>query len=393
MKKILAMTVLIVVLCSVNAFGDTAYSERFIFPPQEKHVHASSIVETPEGDLLAAWFHGSGERTADDVKVQGARLRKGDSEWSDVFVMADVPDFPDCNPVLFIDPEERLWLFWVVVLANRWENSLPKYRRATNYSEDGPPQWDWQDVVHLRPGDDFPDQMASSFKELDPPEDMWAEYAHPYSRMLIEASHDKLKRQLGWMTRNQPLVLESGRILLPLYSDGFNVSLMAYSDDGGDLWHASAPIVGLGPIQPSVAQRRDGSLVAFFRDSGPQPKRIHRAESQDDGETWTLTRNTELPNPSASVEVKTLADGRWILIFNDTERGRHSLAVALSDDEGDTWPVTRHLEQWGEGEGRFSYPSIMQARDGRIHATYSHSTPDGAAIKHVTFMPDWIAAE
>ncbi len=393
MKSVVVASVMAMLLAGANAAGADSYSEQFIFPPQEKHVHASSIVETPEGDLLAAWFHGSGERTADDVLVQGARLRKSESAWSDVFLMADVPDFPDCNPVLFIDQEERLWLFWVVVMANRWENSLPKYRWSTDYADDGPPKWDWQDVIHLRPDDDFPEQMAALFRELSPSEPMWAEYAHPYSRMLIAASHDKLKRQLGWMTRNQPLVLESGRILLPMYSDGFNISLMAYSDDGGERWHTSAPIVGLGPIQPTIAQRQDGTLVAFFRDSGLEPKRMQRAESDDDGETWSLTRDTDLPNPSASMEVKVLDDGRWILIYNDTERGRHSLAVALSEDEGDTWPVMRHLEHWEEGEGRFSYPSIIQARDGRIHATYSHSTEDGAAIKHVSFMPDWIAAE
>src|SRR5690606_6687704 len=80
-----------------------------IFPPQEKHVHSSSIVECPNGDLLATWFYGSGERSANDVRIQGARLKKGASEWSPVFDMADTPDLPDCNPVLFIDAEEKLW--------------------------------------------------------------------------------------------------------------------------------------------------------------------------------------------------------------------------------------------------------------------------------------------
>lgn len=389
----LCVALICIVLVNSVAFAVEDLEKQFIFPLQEKHVHGSSIVETPDGDLIAAWFHGSGERTADDVMIQGARLRQGESEWSAVFEMADVPDFPDCNPVLWIDPEERLWLFWIVVLANRWENSLIKYRRATHYSDDGPPEWDWQDMIHLRPGRDFPNQLAEKFRELDYPEPMWAEYAHPYTRMLIEAAQDRLKRQIGWMTRNQPLVLKSGRILLPIYSDGFNISMMAYSDDGGERWHTSEPIVGLGPIQPTVAQRRDGSLVAYFRDSGPQPKRIHRAESTDDGETWTLTRNTDLPNPSASMEVKTLADGRWILIFNDTERGRHSIAVALSEDEGDSWPVMRHLHRKPEGEGRFSYPSIIQTRDGSICATYSHQSAEGNSITFVRFEVDWIAGE
>ncbi len=384
-------SIIVVIAACIFSLEVAAFEAEFMFPPQDKHVHASSIVECPNGDLLAAWFHGSGERTADDVRIQGARLRRGAAAWSEVFVMADVPDFPDCNPVLFIDAQERLWLFWVVVLANRWENCLLKYRRAADYSEDGPPAWDWQDVMHLRPDDAFPEQMAAAFKKLDPPEDMWSEYAQPYSKLLIDASHDKLKRQIGWMTRNQPLVLSSGRILLPLYSDGYNVSIMAYSDNVGEDWRVGAPIVGLGPIQPTVAQRRDGRLVAFFRDSGGAPQRMQRAESEDGGETWTLTKDTEVPNPSASMAVKTLADGRWILIFNNVEEGRHQLAVALSEDEGDTWPTVRHLEQAAPGQGSFSYPCIIQARDGRVHASYSHSVAGKASIKHVVFELDWIA--
>ena len=95
-------------------------------------------------------------------------------------------------------------------------------------------------MISLNPSADFTAQMEAAFKELNPEEGMWAEYALPYSELLIEASKDKLKRQLGWMTRTQPLMLDSGRILLPLYSDGFNVSLMAYTDDNGETWNASA---------------------------------------------------------------------------------------------------------------------------------------------------------
>ncbi|HDP34506.1 MAG TPA: exo-alpha-sialidase [Candidatus Hydrogenedentes bacterium] len=391
MKIMLVLSLLFMVVSGGRAAAE-GFEARHIFPPQEKHVHGSSIVEAPNGDLLAAWFHGSGERTADDVLIQGARLRRGETNWSNVFVMADTPGFPDCNPVLFIDPQDRLWLFWVSVLANRWENCLLKYRRATHYSEDGPPEWDWQDVIQLRPGEQFPEQLRRAFKELGAQEGMWAEYAHPYTRMLVEAAHDKLKRQIGWMTRTQPLVLASGRILLPLYSDGFNVSLMAYTDDGEN-WRASAPIVGFAPIQPAVAQRKDGSIVAFCRDSGDAPTRIHRAESRDNGETWTVSRKTELPNPGASIAVRVLADGRWALIYNDTEDGRHRLAAALSKDEGNSWPVMRHLEKTSEDAGSFSYPSVIQAKDGRVHVSYSWRTQEGASIKHAVFSPEWVAGE
>jgi predicted neuraminidase len=53
-------------------------TSEIIFPLEHWHNHASTIVELPNGDLLTCWFHGSGERTADDVLVLGARLKKDD---------------------------------------------------------------------------------------------------------------------------------------------------------------------------------------------------------------------------------------------------------------------------------------------------------------------------
>src|SRR6476646_4472425 len=76
-----------------------------IFPLEHWHNHGSCIVETPKGDLLVCWFHGSGERTADDVKIEGARKRRGASAWSGRFTMADTPEYPDTNCAMFIDPQ------------------------------------------------------------------------------------------------------------------------------------------------------------------------------------------------------------------------------------------------------------------------------------------------
>ena len=199
---------------------------------------------------------------------------------------------------------------------------------------------------------------------------MWAEYARPYHRLLLEAAEDPLKRQMGWMTRTHPITLPSGRILLPLYSDGFNVSLMGISDDDGNTWRASQPIVGLGPIQPSVVRRRDGSLVAFCRDSGNAPHRVMVSTSRDQGETWSTAVDSEIPNPGSSLEVIALRDGRWLWVGNDTERGRGQLSVMLSTDEGKSWSTARILEPRDAAETGFDYPSVIQSRDGMIHLTY-----------------------
>ena len=366
---------------------------QLIFPLQRQHVHSSSVVECPNGDLLAVWFQGSGERSADDVKLMGARLRQGESAWGPVFSMADTPEIPDCNPVLFIDAEQRLWLFWVVVQTNRWERSILKYRRAENYISDGPPKWSWQDIILLKPGEAFQTALRDGFKQLDPPEEMWAEYAPPYTKLLIDAAGDPYKRETGWMTRARPLQLASGRLLLPLYSDGFNAGLMAISDDAGATWRASKPIVGLGPIQPTLARRASGEIVAYSRDSGGAPARILASVSRDEGESWSLAEDTELPNPGSSLALLALADGRWVLVFNDTDSGRHRLAVALSDDEGHSWPHKRYLERDDARKQGFGYPTAIEGRDGRIHVSYSYSTNEGAAIKHASFPPEWILAK
>jgi hypothetical protein len=149
-------------LCLVFALLITARAaerpflrSELLFPLETWHNHASCIVETPKGDLLICWFHGSGERTADDVKIEGARLRKGSKAWSSRFTMADTPGYPDTNCSMFIDPEGRLWLLWPTILANRWETALMKYRMTRRYEKDGPPQWESHEVLHITPGAEF----------------------------------------------------------------------------------------------------------------------------------------------------------------------------------------------------------------------------------------------
>ncbi len=90
---------------------------------------------------------------------------------------------------------------------------------------------------------------------------------------------------MGWMTRVHSLVVDGKRLIVPLYSDGFDFSIMALSDDWGATWVASQPLVSQGGVQPSVARRKDGTLVALMRDNGPPPKRVLKSESTDRGQT------------------------------------------------------------------------------------------------------------
>ena len=104
---------------------------------------------------------------------------------------------------------------------------------------------------------------------------------------------------------------------------------------------------------------------ANMRENGPL-RRIRISESKDDGLTWGPVGVTEMPNPGSGLDGVRLADGHWVLIYNDSTRGRNSLAVSLSDDEGKTWKWTRHLEK--HASGSYHYPAIIEGKDGTIHA-------------------------
>ncbi|MEO8661251.1 MAG: sialidase family protein [Bryobacteraceae bacterium] len=364
------------------------HEAELLFPLEAWHNHSSSIVELPNHDLLVCWFHGRGEREADDVKIEGARWSATRHAWGSRFTLADTPGFPDTNPVLFLDRKERLWLFWPAILANTWESALMKYKVSTVYQQaDGPPHWTEGDNLLV-----IPKNLSQRIEQVLGGKNARPGAAERWHAQLQMQASDKLSSRLGWFTRTHPRTLPSGRILVPLYSDGFSMSLIAISDDDGATWTGSEPIVGYGNIQPSVLRRKDGTLVAYMRDNGPPPKRAHRAESKDDGMTWTAAEDTAIPNPGSSLEGAVLASGHWILVYNDTERDRHSLAVSISDDEGATWKWTRHLEN--QPDGSFHYPSVIQTHDGLVHVTYSYFVrPDGnqvKAIKHAAFNEAWV---
>ncbi|HEX8039113.1 MAG TPA: exo-alpha-sialidase [Chryseosolibacter sp.] len=421
--------------------GDEAagFRSQIIFPYQDEHVHGSTLVELPDGDLLSAWFQGSGERWADDVRIMGARLTKGDTAWSQPFLMADVKGFPDINPILFLDKQERLWLMWYPVLANQWETSIPMYRLSENYRGKGAPVWSWQDVLFVKagdktergiqPGDRFVEQVASQLKEYEAylkesllprlpdslQEPMTLEW-EKYKVKLDSLSKGKnmmrsgrifqdgketsamlgypLSRRIGWQTKNKAIFLGK-RMIVPLYSDGLDCTLFALTDDGGDNWMFSNPVLGGAGIQATIAVKKDSTLVAYLRDNGPPPQRMQRTESQDKGLTWSIPKDDLLPNPGAGFDMVTLKSGEWLIVFNDLESGRYDLTVAVSDDEGKSWRWKKRIEHDSRKEGPASshYPSVIADPDGQIHVVYSFHRNDlrpGKTIKYATFPLAWV---
>ncbi len=440
LRKVMAVSaavILVAVSCTnrdIDKSSGDRSSQDGITPPEivqpyvDEEVHSPSIVKLPNGDLLASWFQGHGERWSDDVRIMGARKKQGKSTWSEPFLMADVNGFPDVNPVLFIDGKDRLWMVWYTVLANQWETSQVKYRLSEDYEKmEGAPNWNWQDVLYFKPGDDSPngimpddafvqsvERQLAAYSKAAPGLDTNGRWAMRVKNIIGKAKgEDMVKaikvfpgekdegikrgfpyfRRMGWQTRVKPFITAAGRIILPFYSDGFGFSMMAITDDWGDTWQFSDPLVGIGNIQPTIAQKASGELVAYMRDNGPAPKRLHISHSTDGGKTWSNVEDTDIPNPGSSADIVTLKNGHWVMIYNPLERGRNILRISLSEDEGQTWAWSRDIES--EEAGRMShYPAIIEDEVGVIHVAYSHFLPEGQpnrhAIKYAAITEDWI---
>ena len=295
--------------------------------------HGSTIVELPNGDLLAAWYAGSREG-AKDVAIFTSKSRLGSDHWMYPKMVVNTPNCSEGNPVLFVDANGQTWLFYVTMYGNRWTECKVYYRKSNTMGK----RW--------------------------------------------ESERGVLRDELGWMTRNKPLYLSNGEILLPVYDERSWHSMVMISGDGGETWNTYGDLSSpKGVIQPTVVQRGDGSLLMLMRSRDGE---IWRSTSDDLGRNWKAAQPTNLPNPNCGVDMVRLHSGNIALVYNDTRRGRTPLTVALSTDEGETWGYKRDLET---EVGEYSYPAVIQARDGGIHITYTYRRIN---IMHVEIDEAWI---
>ena len=98
-----------------------------------------------------------------------------------------------------------------------------------------------------------------------------------------------------------------------------------------------------------------------MRENGPLDK-IRVSESKDEGLTWgpVGAHRPAQPRLAGSTRVR-LANGHWVLIYNDTTKGRNSLAVSLSEDEGKTWSRSRGTWK-STTRARYHYPADHPGR-------------------------------
>jgi hypothetical protein len=146
-------------------------------------------------------------------------------------------------------------------------------------------------------------------------------------------------------------------------------------------WQKSGPLNAkdeFGAIQPTILVHSATEIQILLRS---RQRVIVEAWSKDGGVSWGRMTATSLPNPSAGIDALRLADGRFLLVYNPSPTSRAQLALAASVD-GKAWRPVTMLED--ESQGEFSYPAMIQSRDGQVHITYTWRREK---IKHVAIDP------
>ena len=290
--------------------------------------HASTLVEINEGEILCAWFGGTQEGNS-DVGIWTSSQSNG--KWSEPVEVVQEPEVPCYNPVLFRNPNGKIWLSY-------------KF---------GPSPQTWTGAIRTSSDEG----------------NTWSAI-----RYLPAGLYGPIK--------NKPLVLSDGTILAGTSVESHRswTCWVERSEDNGKTWTRHGPItapgVAKGIIQPALVPLADGRIRMFVRSTQKIGKILY-ADSSDEGRTWTVARPMDLPNPNAGIDALALKDGRIILVYNHSSTGRSPLNVAVSKDDGNTWDIFLTLEA---KPGEYSYPAVIQTSDDNIHITY---TWQRKRIKHV----------
>ncbi|MEJ5178576.1 MULTISPECIES: sialidase family protein [Erwinia] len=359
--------------------------------------HAANLLPLPDGDVLCVWFGGTQEGIA-DISVWCSRLEKGSERWSDAVKLSDDPTRSEQNPVLFLAPDNVLWLLYTAQKSGNQDTAIVRYRQSMDFGQS------WGPIATL----------------LDQP---------------------------GTFIRQPVVVLANGDWLLPVFYcrtqpgekwvGNNDDSAVKISRDKGKSWHDVAVPDSTGCVHMNITLLKDGSLLALYRSRWAD--HIYQSRSDDGGQSWSAPQATELPNNNSSIQVTTLANGDLALVFNamsaegaserrtslydeieDEEDDvavaaepvihsgktafwgapRAPMTLAISRDGGKSWPFRRNLD---EGDGycmtnnsqqklnrEFSYPSIKQGLNGELHIAYTYFRQ---AIKYVRVEEEWVTGD
>jgi predicted neuraminidase len=322
--------------------------------------HAANLLPLPNGDLLLTYYAGIYER-GDGESIVLSRLDKGSKKWTEPVVVSWHEGWANQNPLLFRAPDGAIWLFHTT----------------------------------QRGGHDQTKDLVYALKSTD--------QGHTWSTPVT------VFPQPGLYTR-QPIVVFHNQWLFPVYhSAGGSITSNAQRDhsyvetsaDSGATWKECDVQGSSGFVQMNIIPLSQGHLIAFFRSR--YADWIYKSESND-GCAWTTPQATQLPNNNASIQAIRLKNGHLLMIFNNSQAelkpehadtgSRSILSIAISEDDGKTWPWIRDLENpeisqpiLPLADPEYSYPSVTQSADGMIHVAYTFRRE---TIKYMTFTEDWI---
>ena len=254
-------------------------------------------------------------------------------EWSKPVPIASAPFQGVGNPVIWQAPDGLVWLFYNNQHGDTWSNA----RVMAKISEDGAQTW------------------SDAF-------------------LLV--------MEEGSMVRGQPIVLNNGDYLLPLYNERGDDRersaedtcsyFLRYNPETHEWKETNRIRSAEGNLQAQVVQLSDTELFCFMRRGGGYEPTTDgwmlRSDSSDGGYTWTDAERTEFPNPNSAVELIKLRNGDLLLVYNDNMNDRTPLTVAVSKDNGKTWPFKRNI---AGGDNSFAYPYAIQADDDKIYCVYT----------------------
>lgn len=344
MRSCLLLLSVLIVCTGVASAADVEITKVYGSEIPCKYKHPACIAELANGDLYIAYYGGSGEYEP-DTAVYGCRQKAGSQEWSKPVVIADTPYHSDGNPVVWQAPDGIVWLFHVVRYGDTWSDSLIHAK----ISKDGANTWSDPFVLGL---------------------------------------------EKGMMVRSQPILLNNGDYLLPIYREtgndrevvgGDTVCLFLRCDPKTMTWTESSRITArLGCLQPAPVQIDDNYLIAYMRRGGGYDPRtdgyLVRSESHDGGKTWSEGKDSPFPNPNAAADFIKLKNGHLLLVYNDSMNDRSPLTVAVSMDNDKTYPYKRNIV---EGNDDFAYPYAIQTKDGKIHIVFTSKIR--TQINHAVF--------
>lgn len=289
--------------------------------------HAATIVETPDG-IVAAWFGGTKEGNK-DVCIWTSHLKN--DQWSAPVMVADgvLNDslrYACYNPVLYQVPGGELLLFYKIgPNVAGWTGWMKR-------SKDNGHTWSTREA-------------------------------------LPEGYLGPIKNKPEWI--NGVLVCPSST-----EQNGWRVHF-EYTSDWGKTWTRSAAINDgktFLAIQSSILKYKNGDLQTLGRTRNTV---LFESWSKDGGKTWSSMTAMDMPNNNSGTDAVTLKDGRQLLVYNHVlpdsswVRGkgpRTPLNVSLSRN-GKKWYAALVLED--SPISQYSYPSVIQSKDGMVHVVYT----------------------